>query len=207
MECQEIIQPSVALEIMQTPQDKRLQKLFECIYSLFQSAFLAWILHKYDNSRFKDKLWEDAKDAFQNGIMVLYQKGQNKGFTFKGSLKTTIYSFGLRQLLAFFKKEKFVYGSGDYAKCFDLLFEDDLFEHERHELLNERENDLLEALTKLPEKRRDILLMKFFDKLRSKQIADKLHVTVGNVDNVSTKAYKELRHILKSKFSFQKLAQ
>ncbi len=105
MNCSEIIQPPVALEILQTPGAKRLQKLFGCIYSLFQGSFIYWILHKYDNSTNKNKLWEDAKDAFQNGMMVLYGKSQEKGFNIKGNLKTTVYSFGLLQLLALFKKK------------------------------------------------------------------------------------------------------
>ena len=207
MDCQEITKTSVALEIMQTTGDRRLQQLFSCIYSLFHGSFLNWILHKYSHSRHKDKLWEDAKDAFQNGLMAFYRKSQKKELSIKGSLKTTIYSFGLLQLLAFFKKEKSVYAPGDYAKCFDLFFEDDFLENERHELLNERESDLMEALARLPEKQRDILLMKFFEKLKSKEIAEKLHVTPGNIDNDSTKAYKELRSILQSKSSFQKQNQ
>lgn len=207
MDCGEITQPPIALEIMQTPNDRRLQQLFSCIYSMFQSDFLNWILNKYHNSRHKDKLWEDAKDAFQNGLMAFYRKSQTKELIIKASLKTTIYSFGLLQLLAYFKKEKSVYASRDYSKCLDLLFEDDLIEHERLELLDEKENDLMDALRKLPEKQRNILIMKFFERLKSKQIAEKLNITPGNVDNDSTKAYKELRNLLKLKSSFQKQNQ
>ena len=207
MECAEITQPRVALEIMQTPGDRRLQQLFSCIYSMFQGSFLNWVLHKYQGSRHKAKLWEDAKDAFQNGLMAFYHKSQKRELSIKGGLKTTIYSFGLLQLLAYFKKEKAAYRTGDYAKCFDLFFENDLLEQERHELLNERECDLMEALRTLPEKQRRILVMKFFEKLKSKQIAKKLHITPGNVDNDSTKAYRELRNILQSKSSFQKQEQ
>jgi len=207
MDCREIIQPPVALEILQTPGDRRLQNLFGCIYSLFQGSFIYWILHKYDNSTNKNKLWEDAKDAFQNGMMVLYRKSQERGFNIKGSLITTVYSFGLLQLLALFKKEKIANRPGDYLKCLDLFFEDGLLENERHALFNEREIDLVKALKTLPKKQRDILVMKFFEKLKSKQIAEKLDVTAGNVDNDATKAYKKLRRILKSKFSYQKQDQ
>jgi RNA polymerase sigma-70 factor (ECF subfamily) len=171
---------------------------------LFLGSFLNWILHKYQNTRYKDKLWEDAKDAFQNGLLAIYRKSQNKEFTIKGSLKTTIYSFAFLQLLAFFKKEKSKPRSGDERKYFDLFIEQELIENEHQQLLNDRESDLMEALAQLPKKHRDILVMKFFDKLKSKQIAEKLHVTPGNIDNESTKAYKELRAILYSKSTFQK---
>ena len=44
-------------------------------------------------------------------------------------------------------------------------------------------------------------------KLKSKEISEKLNVSPGNIDNDSTKAYKELRNILKLKSSFQKQNQ
>ena len=198
MDCQEITQPAVAMQIIQTPQDPRLQRLFGCIYSLFQASFLKWILQKYNSPR-KDKLWEDAKDAFQNGILALYLKVQQKGFLIKNSLKTTVYSFGLLQLLAVFKRERLRYISDDYLKCFELFFEDDLLEAERQDMLNERESNLLQALQSLPKKQRDILEMRFFEKLKSKQIAERLDVSASNVDNESAKAYRMLRSILQDK--------
>jgi len=207
MDCQEITEVPVALRILQTPEDNRLQQLFRCIYSLFQGSFLGWILHKYAASSHKDKLWEDAKDAFQNGLVSFYHKAQDKNFSITGSLKTTIYSFGLLQLLALFKKEKRVNHQYDYLQGMELFFEDELLKDERHHLLNEKETDLLEALSMLPKKQKDILVMKFFQKLKSKEIAEKFNVSPGNVDNDASKAYKELRRILLEKFSFQKQEQ
>ncbi|MEJ7680981.1 MAG: hypothetical protein WKG06_24645 [Segetibacter sp.] len=111
MECEEITQASVALTIMQTPGDKRLEKLFNCIYSLFHGSFLNWILNKYSGKNIlKDKLLEDAKDAFENGIVALYLKSKKHELNIKGSLKTTVYSFGLLQLLAFLKKRDWSMG-------------------------------------------------------------------------------------------------
>jgi RNA polymerase sigma factor (sigma-70 family) len=214
MECLEIIKPTVALDIIQMPEDKRSpedkrlkERLFSCIYTLFQGSFLQWILKKYDNSPYKDELLKDAKDAFQDGVKTFYLKAQEKEFEIKASLKTKIYSFCLLQLLANFKKQKFVNRESDYLNCFDLFFEEDFLEREKLEILNEREHDLMEALEKLSKKQRDILTMKFFGKLSSKQIAENLGVTVGNVDNDSTKAYKELRRIFKSKYNIQSIAK
>ncbi len=203
MDCREITEASVALQIMQSTGDNRLQKLFNCIYTLFQGSFLNWVLNMYKKNPYKEKLWEDAKDAFQNGILALYRKSQNKNFQINGSLKTTIYSFGLLQLLALFKNEKSFYGSIYYLKVMESAFEDDYFKNEKQEFLSRKEQDLMEALNTLQEKQRAILIMKFFNKMKSKEIADKLAVTVGDVDNNASKAYKELRRILKSKPGFQ----
>ncbi|HLL42412.1 MAG TPA: sigma-70 family RNA polymerase sigma factor, partial [Segetibacter sp.] len=139
------------------------------------------------------------KDAFENGILALYEKSKKNKLIIKGSLKTTVYSFGLLQLLAFYKKDKLVFGTSDYIDCSDLLFDNDFSQKERHAFLNDRENDLIEALANLSEKQREILSLKFFHNLKSKEIAQKLNVTVGNIDNASVKAYKKLRQILLNK--------
>jgi RNA polymerase sigma factor (sigma-70 family) len=207
MDCKEITKAPIALQILQRSGDTRLQRLFHCIYSLFQSCFIKWIIHKYGHNLPKEKLWEDAKDAFQNGLMTLHHKAQQKEFTIKGSLKTTVYSFGILQLLASFKKEK-------HTRNFPLIdyeivcaFEGYYPGEEQNQRLNEKEQELMAALVQLPPKLHTILMMKFFDKLKSKEIAAKMNVTAGNVDNDTAKAYKLLRSVLQSKSSFQKKEQ
>jgi RNA polymerase sigma factor (sigma-70 family) len=204
MECQEITQPSVALEIMQNPEDSRLPQLFRCIYLRFHDSFISWILNRYSNGGNNEKLQEDAKDAFQNGLLELFDKARKNELSIKGSLKTVVYSFGMLQLLASLKKEKMFHKVRDYMDDFDSLFENDFLESERQELFDKKEKDLIEALlTRLPAKQRDILFMRYFGKLRSRQIAEKLGISVGNVDNETAKAYKALRNILKVKQYFK----
>ena len=195
-ESEEITRTPAALSILQASRSSRLQQLFNCIYAMFQSNFINWILRKYNNNICKDKLWEDAKDAFQNGLMVFYLKSRQKGFTIRASLKTVVYWFAFLQFLAARKKEKMVYGIEAFDKYFDKFFENDLLEIERQSLLNKQENDLLDAISKLSGKQREILMLKFFNKMRSSEIAEKLDISVGNVDNTSTKAYKELRRLM-----------
>jgi len=200
MNCQEITQAPVAIEIMKGPQNREYQQLFHCIYELFQGSFINWIFGKYNAVSSKEKLWNDAKDAFQMGMVKMVEKSRNNELTIPASLKTTVYSYGLLQLLARIKQEK----SADkrktgYVKLIDLLTEDDFIVNESEGLLDERQQALLKALNKLPEKRKQILIMTFYGKLRSKEIAGKLGVSAGNVDNEKTKAYKALREILKTK--------
>ena len=131
----------------------------------------------------------------------MVEKSRQNELVINGSLKTTVYSYGLLQLLAKVKQEK----SEDkrrsgYLTLINLFIEDGSIIKEMGDLFDEREKTLLEALNELPEKRRQILIMAFFDKLRSKEIAGKLGVSAGNVDNEKTKAYKALREILKTKF-------
>ena len=204
MDCQELTKPSVALEIMQDPDDSRLPQLFRCIYSMFHDSFINWILNRYSNGGSNEKLQEDAKDAFQNGMLELFDKAKKKELSIKGSLKTVVYSFGMLQLLAALKKEKMVYKVRNYIDDLDSLFENDFLESERRDLFDKKEKDLMEALlTSLPARQRDILLMRYFGKLRSRQIADKLGISVGNVDTETARAYKVLRNILNAKQNFK----
>src|SRR4051794_32772685 len=91
MECEQITQPSVALQIMQQAEKRDLQqKLFTCIYSLFHDSFINWIARMYSHNPRKERVREDAKDAFQNGLTVFFVKSQQKEFRIGGSLKTAI---------------------------------------------------------------------------------------------------------------------
>lgn len=202
MDCREVTQPTVAMQIIQTPQDGRVQWLFKCIYALFQESFMRWILSKYNYSN-KDKLWQDAKDAFQNGVMAFYLKVKQKRFQIKNSLKTTVYSFGLLQLLAVFKKEKHSHVPGDYLQRFALFLEDEQLEAERQELFDREETNLLKALQELSKLQRNVVMMRFFEQLSSKQIAERLDTTPGRVDNESAKAYRKLRSLLQAKQPFK----
>jgi hypothetical protein len=105
--CKEIIQPPVANTIMQAPEDKQLQELFHYIYTMFYHSFLSWIFYKFGSRcRSKSKLYEDAKDAFENGLIILYEKSIQDGLILNGNLKSTVYTFGLNQLLAYYKKDR-----------------------------------------------------------------------------------------------------
>ena len=196
--CKEITQAPVAYAIMQAPEDKRMQALFLSIYTLFYHSFQSWILFKFGSRcRSKDKLYEDAKDAFENGLIILYEKSIQDGLVLNGNLKTAVYSFGLNQLLAYYKKDRL-----DSLDLIAEIADDGLIEKENRAFLDERENDLMLALNQLPKKHRQVLVLKFYNELSAKQIANKLHVTPGHVDNISAKAYKKIREILKTKYRF-----
>src|SRR4051812_25942574 len=162
MDCQQITQVPVALQIMKGPQSREYQQLFRCIYELFQGSFINWIFKKYSYTSSKEKLWNDAKDAFQMGIVKIIEKSRNNELAINGSLKTTVYSFGLLQLLAKIKQEKSEEKRrSGYLRWIDLLIENDFVVNESGELFDERQKALIETLNKIPEKQRKILIMKF----------------------------------------------
>lgn len=200
MNCLQITQAEEVLRIVQNPHDGRLQQLFSCIYRLFRESFVAWICGRFAANADKDRLREDAKDAFQNGLMAFYNKAQgNKEFTLGKSLKTVLYSYGWLQLMAFFKKQKGGHYRNAYLQGLQVLLEDETLEAERRQMLNEKETALLKAVGSLPPRTREILLLKFVEKLKSKEIGARLNLAPGSVDNEVSKGLKELRRMLGAK--------
>lgn len=195
MDCQQLTQPAVALQILHDPADQRRQRLFGCIYELFFGSFLSWILKRYGHGWNKETLYENARDAFQTGLEFFHERAKAEGFCIRGSLKTTVYSFGLYQLMALFKTEKAAKRRSSPLER-DVFFTDAFLEAERQAALNEEECRLIDAIYKLPPRMREMVVLKFFDKLRSKEIARQLAVTPGHVDNVMAKAFKILRRLL-----------
>jgi hypothetical protein len=93
---------------------------------LLQGSFIKWIHGKYNNVSSKEKLFNDAKDAFQMGMLKIIEKARKNELAINGSLKTTVYSYGLLQLLTIVKQER---SEGKrqtvYITLIDLLIEHD----------------------------------------------------------------------------------
>src|SRR5947209_19970789 len=86
MDCQEITQVPLALEIMKGPESRQYEQLFDCIYELLQGSFIKWILGKYNNVSSKERLFNDAKDAFQMGMLKIVEKARNNELVINGSI-------------------------------------------------------------------------------------------------------------------------
>ncbi len=194
MKCDKLIQVDTVLEIMQNPEKSGLRNaLFSCIYSEFQDKFIKRIKKRFSYNKYQDKLLLDIEDAFENGLVAFFIKSQRKGFTIKGNLEATLYTFVYFQLLADFKKQnRLDFGSIDYSKWDELISGIDIDGDIDQYDLNEREVCLIKLLAMLTEKQRNILIMKYFDKLTAEQIAKKLGVVIGDVHNVTWKARKVL---------------
>ena len=189
----------MVVEIMQNPERKHLQnKLFNCIYSLFHQKFIKRIQKKYRYNKFQDKLLEIAKDAFEDGIFVFFNKSQKEGFTIRGNLEATLYQYTYFQLLAAFKKDKNEYGADELINESESGSGNGSNEGILPQDLDERENCLMSVVAMLPEKQQDIIIMKFFLDCSSEEIAKNLQVSIGNVYNETSKAYKELNTLFTS---------
>jgi RNA polymerase sigma factor (sigma-70 family) len=201
MDCRKLLQPAMAQKIIRDPQHEQFQALFHCINSL-EGNFVKWVLRNYSSYYNKEKLLEDARDAFRIAVFELYRKARRKGFKFTASVKTFLFQIALNQMRSMLRKQKHAYIS-IYAKEIEEVIIDDPPAKKQQETVEERERLVRSAIMHLSKTQVKIILLKFFNHMKSKQIAQALDVTVGNIDNHLSKAYKDLRNMLKDKLDFE----
>lgn len=141
---------------------------------------------------------DEAKDIFQEAVMVLYDKAQDAEFRLSSKLKTYLYAvcrrLWLKQLSQHHRSFQDVAGYEDH-----LPIEDDV---ERHWKEDEAFELMDEALDKLGEPCKTIILDFYISKLSMQEICDKFGYT--NTDNAKTQKYKCLQRLKKLFFTANK---
>jgi len=131
---------------------------------------------------------EEAKDIYQESLIVLWQKAQNENFVLTSKISTYLYSICLnlwRKELE--RKKRFSYETKEEST--------DVMEMDREE----RVRIINKCIQKLGETCRDILTYYYFDRLSMVEIAEKMGF--ANADTSKTKKYKckkELDQLVKS---------
>lgn len=134
---------------------------------------------------------DDAKDVYQEGIIVLYNKIKGGNFELSSKLKTYIYSvcrrIWLKKLSQQSKK------SGDVTDFDDLIsVEEDVEQHEE----KDRQFDKMQsALLHLGEPCKTIIQDFYINNLSMQDICEKFGYT--NTDNAKTQKYKCLQRLKK----------
>ncbi|MNY02036.1 RNA polymerase sigma factor [compost metagenome] len=134
---------------------------------------------------------DDAKDVYQEGIIVLYNKIKSGNFELSSKLKTYIYSvcrrIWLKKLSQQSKK------SGDVTDFDDLIsVEEDVEQHEE----KDRQFDKMQsALLHLGEPCKTIIQDFYINNLSMQDICEKFGYT--NTDNAKTQKYKCLQRLKK----------
>ncbi len=138
---------------------------------------------------------EDAKDIFQEAMIILYEKAGDESFVLTCQLKTYLYSVCRRLWL------KRLQQSQRYSPVIDnnettIPVEDDL---EAHEKMNADFILMENAISKIGEPCKSLLEAYYFQKKSMPEIADIFGYT--NADNAKTQKYKCLMRLKKIFFS------
>lgn len=141
---------------------------------------------------------DDAKDIFQEAMIILYQKAKLESFVLTCQIKTYLYSVCRRLWLKKLQREN------RYNHVTDLLKEtvtvDD--EIEVHEKRNADMTLMEKALSRLGEPCKGILEAFYIQKKTMPEIAEAFQYT--NADNAKTQKYKCLNRLKKIFFSHYK---
>lgn len=164
------------------------EEMLESLYKLFFPMVLHMVVNNHGTE-------DDAKDLFQETMIVLYDKSKEPGFTLEAKLKTYLYAVAKRLWLKQLNRQnKVPVKSADFSseELEDSLPDDDLQDHNEKE---ERFKVLSEALLKLGEPCKSLLEDFYVRQMSMQEIAEKFGYT--NPDNAKTQKYKCLNRLKK----------
>lgn len=161
------------------------------IYEEFFPSILHYVIKNNGSS-------DDAKDVFQEAIMVLFDKASQPDFELSSKLQTYLYSVSRFIWLKKLKQSKGDFISFDPSLEETLALEEDIEDSEK----KEKQFSLMEESLNLLGEPCQTIIQDFYMKGKSMQaICDKLGYT--NANNAKTQKYKCLQRLKKLYFSYE----
>lgn len=138
---------------------------------------------------------DDAKDIFQEAMIVLYEKAKTEGFELSCQIKTFLYSVSRRLWLKRLQQQNRFASPGDSMEE-TIPVEEDLQNHEQR---NEEFEMMEKAITHLGEPCRSLIEAYYLQKKTMQDIAASFGYT--NADNAKNQKYKCLMRLKKIFFT------
>jgi RNA polymerase sigma factor (sigma-70 family) len=138
---------------------------------------------------------DDAKDIFQEALIVLFEKASAANFELTSKISTYLYSVARRLWLKKLQQKSGSYKIGEYIEE-TVAVEDDIEAHQEHNFQMDMMHD---ALTKIGEPCKSLLEAYYFQKLHMNDIAQQFGYT--NADNAKNQKYKCLVRLKKLFFA------
>lgn len=164
------------------------EKALQLLYKLFFPMVLHMVVNNHGNE-------DDARDLFQETMIVLYDKSRETGFTLEARLKTYLYAVAKRLWLKHLNRQNKVPlkssefdSEGLEASLPDETIQDSEEKEERFKIMSE-------ALLKLGEPCKTLLEDFYLRQMSMQEISEKFGYT--NPDNAKTQKYKCLNRLKK----------
>ena len=135
---------------------------------------------------------EDAKDLTSEIFLSCF-KSYDKYDSSKSSLTSWLYIITNNRLKNYYRDKKIFESIDNCINDVALSYDDDL---DKSVYLDELRETLADALTSLPERSRQIMVMKYFDEKSTEEIANALGLTPVNVRVIATRSIKQLKSFL-----------
>lgn len=142
---------------------------------------------------------EEARDIFQEAVMVLYDKITHQNFELNCKLNTFLYAVSRRLWLKQLSRRGHTSNTTDISDFEDILkVEDDI---QQHQELENKFEQMEEAMNQLGEPCKTLLQDFYIGNLSMQDITEKFGYT--NSDNAKTQKYKCLQRLKKIFFTLK----
>lgn len=159
-------------------------KVLELVYKQHYPTILHFVIQNNGND-------QDAKDIYQEAIIILYEKLHQEHFMLTCQIKTFIYSVCRRLWLKKLREKGKYTGKIEDFESF-IPFEEEDLQNKDTEL---KMAAMVEALAKIGEPCKTLLTDFYIEKLSMQEIAHKMGYT--NADNAKNQKYKCLMRLKK----------
>jgi len=134
---------------------------------------------------------ESAEDVVQEVWLKFFKN--IKSFRSESSLYTYLYRITVNESLRWLKKNKDTYSINDNIKYETASGKDDVFESLAEK---EEKNAVVNAVTKLPEKQKSVVILRMENRLKYSEIAEILNISVNNAKALYSYAVKNIKKYL-----------
>jgi RNA polymerase sigma factor (sigma-70 family) len=166
-----------------------------CVHKIYKS-FYPSIAHMIISNNGSN---EEAKDIFQEAVMVLYDKITQQKFELSSKLSTFLYAVSRRLWLKQLSRKGHSTNTVDISDFEDILHvEEDLLQHQE---IENKFDQMNEAMNQLGEPCQTLLKDFYIKNLSMQDITDKFGYT--NSDNAKTQKYKCLQRLKKIFFTIK----
>ncbi|MBU1009285.1 MAG: RNA polymerase sigma-70 factor [Bacteroidetes bacterium] len=162
------------------------RKIFEEIFHLYYAPLCRYCLRYVVET-------EEAEEIVQEMFFKLWLRRDD--LSINSSIQAYLYRAVQNHALNFLKKQKV---HKEFERFVGFQTQHDHIQH-NHELEEQDMQRVLKhAVLSLPEKRREIFELSRYDGLKNAEIAERLNLSVKTVENQMTRAFEQLRTVLKA---------
>ena len=153
---------------------------YEQVYQDYSKKVMSYIRTKISNPT-------EAEDLHSVVFTKVFEKFSSFDQS-KASVSTWVYTVARNTLIDFFRTRK----------IHDELGDEDVVEENAFQGILDEETlgELAQALERLPERERDLIVMHYYNNMQLKEIALKMHMSYSNCKLVHNKALMKLRQYM-----------
>jgi RNA polymerase sigma-70 factor (family 1) len=155
---------------------------FDIVYNTYSKSLFRF-------ARKNIAIKEDCEEIIQNIFLDLWNRREQLAHI--TSLEAYLYQMVRYSVIRYFQHKKVVQKFEAHYAFFEVMYENPQTEFDKKEDLREQ---LMKSLTGLPDRCREALRLRIFENLSNGEIADRMSITKGTVENYMVTAFEHIRN-------------